>query len=300
MADEGQSFGGAPDFFSNLINAGFNWSAGKKAREAQAEANTKNAELQRDFAQHGIQWKVQDARAAGLHPLYAIGAAGASASPSFAAASGAEFTSRMGQNLSRAASAAMTQEDKALNNARLKVLESEADKNFALASAARSEEQRAWLQQWQSRPLNLDGGGIKADPFWALSADSRIHRPQSNGSRMGDGMPPPGQIKGKPDEVISAKVGAPQATAGTHPAWREYQVTPGFTMQLPYSEEGPGEALENVPFYLWPSVIGYNAKHYGKDWGERFVRFILGRDAPKEQPLRWEDDYLNRWRKGAR
>lgn len=38
--------------------------------------------LQREFAQNGISWKVQDAERAGIHPLFALGAQGASYSPS--------------------------------------------------------------------------------------------------------------------------------------------------------------------------------------------------------------------------
>lgn len=37
--------------------------------------------LQKEFAQNGIQWRVDDAKKAGLHPLYAIGASGASYTP---------------------------------------------------------------------------------------------------------------------------------------------------------------------------------------------------------------------------
>lgn len=37
----------------------------------------KDAALQREFAQHGIRWRVRDARKAGLHPLAALGASGA-------------------------------------------------------------------------------------------------------------------------------------------------------------------------------------------------------------------------------
>ena len=51
----------------------------------QKEMNAKNAALQREFAQSGIQWKVADAKKAGLHPLAALGAQTASASPSYQA-----------------------------------------------------------------------------------------------------------------------------------------------------------------------------------------------------------------------
>lgn len=42
----------------------------KKQRKLQRS----QMDMQREFAQHGIRWKVDDARAAGLHPLAALGA----------------------------------------------------------------------------------------------------------------------------------------------------------------------------------------------------------------------------------
>lgn len=51
----------------------------------QANTAEKNAQrniaLQKEFAKSGIQWKVEDAKAAGVHPLYALGAQTNSFSP---------------------------------------------------------------------------------------------------------------------------------------------------------------------------------------------------------------------------
>lgn len=41
-----------------------------------------NTEMQKEFARSGIQWRVQDALAAGIHPLAALGGSGAGYSPS--------------------------------------------------------------------------------------------------------------------------------------------------------------------------------------------------------------------------
>lgn len=51
---------------------------GKKSAEKQA---AQQAALQKQFAQEGIQWRVEDAKKAGVHPLYAIGAQTHSYSP---------------------------------------------------------------------------------------------------------------------------------------------------------------------------------------------------------------------------
>lgn len=73
----------------NIISAGasilgglFGKSSADAARESQERQNAENIALQREFAQNGISWKVQDAKNAGVHPLYAIGAQGASFTPS--------------------------------------------------------------------------------------------------------------------------------------------------------------------------------------------------------------------------
>lgn len=67
--------------------------------EAARIAAEKNAQLQREFAQHGIRWRVADARAAGLHPLAALGMSGASATPVYTAEAKQEFASPLGEAL---------------------------------------------------------------------------------------------------------------------------------------------------------------------------------------------------------
>lgn len=105
--------------------------AGDANRRAAEEASVRNAELQREFAQHGIRWRVQDAKAAGIHPLAALGAQLHSASPSFvgyqqeADMSMPTAMSNIGQDISRAVMAQATQEEKALKT--LQIQSAQAD-----------------------------------------------------------------------------------------------------------------------------------------------------------------------------
>lgn len=70
---------------------------GRESVEDQQNANLAN---QREFAQHGIRWRVADAKAAGLHPVYALGGAGAAYSPQpIIVDPVAEAISRMGQQM---------------------------------------------------------------------------------------------------------------------------------------------------------------------------------------------------------
>lgn len=83
---------------------------------------------QKEFAQMGIRWKAEDAKAAGLHPLAAIGGVGSSYSPTLALparSSGPDFSdlggrvgdylSSMGQNTERAQNATKTVEERRLS-----------------------------------------------------------------------------------------------------------------------------------------------------------------------------------------
>jgi len=74
---------------------------GTKANEAQA---LRQEALQKEFAQSGIQWKVKDAEAAGIHPLYALGANTASYQPTNVGGGAADFSfiGEAGQNIGRA------------------------------------------------------------------------------------------------------------------------------------------------------------------------------------------------------
>lgn len=72
----------------NLIAAGTSLLGGllgkksaDKARESTEAIAAQNTAMQREFAQNGIQWRVEDARKAGIHPIYALGSGGASFSP---------------------------------------------------------------------------------------------------------------------------------------------------------------------------------------------------------------------------
>lgn len=82
-----------------------------------------NYQHQKEFAQNAIQWRVADAKAAGLHPLAALGASPLGFSPSFSGAipssSDWDFSAmgdaigKMGQNIGRAIEAQATEKERA-------------------------------------------------------------------------------------------------------------------------------------------------------------------------------------------
>lgn len=90
-------------------------------RQANQAANCQRAAdvtLQKEFAQNGIRWKVEDAKRAGIHPLAALGAQTMSFSPvssgSIPETGMAQGLSNMGQDISRAVAATQTSQERQL------------------------------------------------------------------------------------------------------------------------------------------------------------------------------------------
>lgn len=94
---------------------------------------------QKEFAQNGITWRVEDAKRAGIHPLYAIGANTPTYSPQ--AAVGTDFgLSAAGQNIGRAIEAGQTARQRAAaQETANEVGQAQADYYRALTDRARME-----------------------------------------------------------------------------------------------------------------------------------------------------------------
>lgn len=112
----GEIIGAGASILGGLLNK----SSADKAREQQAQLAAQNIAAQREFAQNGVRWKADDARAAGIHPLFALGASTHSFSPvsvgSSADSSMGDAVASAGQNIGRAVQAGMTQEERSKSN----------------------------------------------------------------------------------------------------------------------------------------------------------------------------------------
>lgn len=93
-------------------------------KDASREMHGENMAMQREFAQQGIRWRVEDAKAAGIHPLYALGAQLPSYSPSTYIPGGdngaGALLAQAGQDIGRAVDATRTPKER--TTARLEAL----------------------------------------------------------------------------------------------------------------------------------------------------------------------------------
>ena len=112
---------------------------GNKAAKAQYRMFKKQLQFQRDAATHGIQWKVKDARKAGIHPVYALGAPTFSPAPISADTSGyASAGESLGRGVSQVAQAMAA---KRQNKLQEDLLKAQIDKTQAEADAVASQAQ---------------------------------------------------------------------------------------------------------------------------------------------------------------
>lgn len=207
-----------------------------------------NADLQREFAKNGIRWRVEDAKAAGLHPLFALGGAGATASPAMQVMTqeaGPSY-SQMGQNLSRAAQA-FDPDARAVHLAQLKALEAAADKDFATASAMRSEAARTNQAMLASIPPVAESFPVN-NPY-----DPALKWSHNGG---------PWQHEGSPRELPPVEHLPDYITQNIGTLFTRYN-SPWGEILLPSKDAAESlEALDSLMGQI--GVTAGNVKHYGK------------------------------------
>lgn len=93
------------DWLGGLLGAAGNVIGGLFGQQSAQRIAQQNIAAQQDFAKHGVQWKVEDARAAGINPLVALGANTSSFSNIAGSNDLGQGISAAGQNIARAAMA---------------------------------------------------------------------------------------------------------------------------------------------------------------------------------------------------
>lgn len=180
---------------AGILGGGLDYMAAESDRRSQEAINAQNLQysresdasqmalaernmaLQKEFAQHGVRWRMEDAIAAGLHPLAALGLMPIGSSPvsvmsnppnlqSGGSSRGNLYRSlsAMGQNVSRAVMATAQADERALVQANLNKVLVETDYMKAMA-------QDAWnrVNAPQNPPLpdpnsGMTGGDVRVLP----------------------------------------------------------------------------------------------------------------------------------------
>lgn len=255
------------------------------ANNAQAVAGM-NYEAQKEFAQNGIRWKVEDAKRAGIHPLYALGASTQGFSP--VSGYGGDYgisdaAAHMGQGFERAQQAKMTKEEREkqdvrdaiqdmaaledlnqkrrMNDAQIRLANSEIFRNFALSTNAL---RRSGL------PPALPGGhgGVIAGQSESYAT---------------------GQTTPEISEVVTSASGLPSVQAGSPPDARFYRTATG---RAPLPTEESGDAMDaafgsGIQWALRNNLLPYLAN-------------FLPIDDPHRRDGEYYDLMFGEYRKGKR
>lgn len=253
---------------------------GRSQAKAQEQANLQNIAMQREFAQQGIRWKVEDAKAAGLHPLFALGGSGATFTPSvqpvFNQGIGPALQS-MGQGVSRAIAAQSTVDEVAERQARLKLIEAQTNESNARAASmlAASENARLGQAQVATFPLGYHASDLpvasrqlaEENRHWRMGLQDVIPGQGGSGSKI----PTRGPVE-DPRKVITPAVGDESRTAGREGAWNLVTMYPGDRWRhsvqalMPVNQEGWTEGLESMPKWKYPAWIAHNVRTFGVTW----------------------------------
>lgn len=168
-----------------LISGGLGLAGGVYASNKSAQVannvNLLNYKQAKEFAQNQIQWRVSDAKKAGLHPLVALGIS-PQAGP--ASAIGADVSglgnglAEMGQNISRAIDAYQTREERAYEASKqdaLLALKLRYDEEEHRARMAESNANVALKMAETNRILNpvLEGNAVKGSSVKAQPRHGR-------------------------------------------------------------------------------------------------------------------------------
>ena len=228
----GSAIGSAIGAAGSLLGGSI--AAGNSEKVAQM-----NIDAQREFAQNGIRWKVDDAKKAGIHPLYALGASTQGFSP--VSGYGGDYgisdaAANLGQGFARAQQAKMTKEEREkqevrdaiqdmaaledlnqkrrMNDAQIRLADSEIFRNFALSTNA--------LRKTGLPPAMPGGlGGVIAG--------------QGNSYATGQTTP-------EISSVVTSEKGTPSVQAGSPPDVRFYRTLSGGRAPLP--TEDAGDAMD--------------------------------------------------------
>lgn len=229
----------------------------------------KNYEAQKEFAQNGIRWKVDDAKAAGLHPLAALG------SGSFFTPSGTlgvdqtggkdySWLGDVGQNIGRAIDAKATAEERA----KAEAVNDEANGLKLENMRLQNEQIKLDMATQLARDVTASQRAVRNT---ALPPAMPSLRTRSDGATVGTVIPGQGDsttsslFTVKPAELVANDPATPYAEAGSNPdimwvrtATGGYAPVRSSATQQGYEDDVIGGVQWNIRNRLAPSLYPHD------------------------------------------
>jgi len=227
---------------------GINWDAAASGLGALVSYDSARSQIkaQKQFAKKGIQWRVKDAKAAGLHPLYALGAQIPSFSPVMDATG--SHLAQMGQDISRARKATLSPTEQKLIDLQLAQAQAGLDRTYAETALLQAERLKAVSGSFKfiPEPNTKESGGNAGSIFGGQTIDTTRQKVPAN------------TVTPLAPDLPSTNT-AGSLVAGVPAGYRQFSTPDGRRAVFATSSADLAEAMEST-FESIPSFIQwYNA-----------------------------------------
>lgn len=221
-------------------------------------------EFQREFAQNAISWRVQDAKRAGIHPLYAMGANVPSGQPMVLGDALGEALGSGSQQIGNAVARMQTVDERmammqAYRLGESQIAETDARRDYYASMAARmSQEQNTGglgIMPWEQLKKGMAGGMASQTPNIPGYTN---------------------MVEVKPAEIVQQMTGHPGVIAGNEGGYQEIILPGGMPFTLPVMKgESWQEHISEMSHRRLMGLLFMNQTLYGSKWLEDFFRHYV-------------------------
>lgn len=220
--------------------------------------------LQKEFAQNGIQWKVDDAKRAGIHPLYALGANTATYTPVSQDSSGlgnavADAGAYLGKAVDQAIDAPTR---KALEQENLEYARLMREGNLALlreqvrGAALMNDEQQMMLNSQRTLASGNPARPVVVSTPMGEFAVNNPDRKRYTAKVSGNNASALAGVRLEPAQVTMSSPGNPQQTAGANADYSLIRTENGYT-KVPsqaFADSTDDDILNKVAWHIRNSL----------------------------------------------
>lgn len=262
------------------VGAGLGLLGGFLSSESNSKSVEKQIAAQKEAAQHGIQWRVADAKAAGIHPLYAMGAPTVSMGAQIMPDQIGPALAQAGQDIGKTISSQATNKEKLVEALQIDMLTSQAQK-------AKAEAEMTSLQLYEKLDRSNTQNGL------GLHNENETINPMGQVPQIRGTEIPGAAIKGFGESGFyerkapgrnspSASISSVESKA--LPGYQENELYPGFYFLSPAAQgESWAEQWNEMSFYSKLALMNFNANHYGANYfGDAWDVLMMGR-LPKHK-----------------
>lgn len=261
------------DLFGAAVEGLFGLAGASAAESAAHQQADTNYERQKEFAQNGLQWRVQDAQKAGVHPLFGLNANTQGFSPNPISDPG---WAELGRSTGHEVAAAFDTNERSRQRLALEQMKADKKKTEAETMLIENQIARNNMSAMQTKPWPM------AEDYSPINKDAQQVEDVGYNDDVSGAIvrSHPGAAAGNYSSLSGQELDKDWSVSpGTSPSWSEWQIDPKLKLVLPYSGgqgQAMSESVEDIPKWWWPIIIKKNTERYGSGWKYAMARKFPG------------------------